>query len=68
MPWLTLPFKSDKKKPFALDFEINGIPALLIFDKNGKLIDYDGRMKVQSAFMNDSGEDVASKILDGWKK
>ena len=68
MPWLALPFKSDKKKPFAVDFEINGIPALLVFDKNGKLIDYDGRMTVQTSFMKDSGEDVASKILDGWKK
>ena len=51
----------------AKDFEINGIPALLVFDKNGKLIDYDGRMSVQMVFKNDSGEDVASQIIEKWK-
>ena len=68
MPWLSFPFDSDKKIPFAKEFEILGIPAFLVFDKNGKLIDYDGRMTVQKDFKNDSGEEVASKILEGWKK
>ena len=64
----TINFEDEMKDAIAEAFEINGIPALLVFDKNGKLIDYDGRMTVQTSFMKDSGEDVASKILDGWKK
>ena len=67
MPWISFPFKDDKKMKIAKDFEINGIPALLVFDKNGKLIDYDGRMSVQLVFKNDSGEDIASQILEKWK-
>ena len=31
MPWLSFPFKSEKKEVFAKDFSIKGIPALLIF-------------------------------------
>ena len=68
MPWLSFPFTSDKKIPFAQEFQIMGIPALLVFDKNGKLIDYDGRMTVQNVFQQDSGEDVASDILKKWNK
>ena len=68
MPWLSFPFKSEQKMEVAKDFGINGIPAFLVFDQNGKLIDYDGRMTVQMEFKNDSGEDVASKILEKWNK
>ena len=68
MPWLSFPFKSDKKEVFAKDFSIKGIPALLIFDKDGKLIDYDGRMSVQNNFKGDSGNDVVSGIIKNWHK
>ena len=68
MPWLSFPFKSDKKEVFAKDFSIRGIPALLIFDKDGKLVDYDGRMSVQNNFKGDSGNDVVSGIIKNWHK
>ena len=68
MPWISFPFKNEQKIRLAKDFEINGIPALLVFDKNGKLIDYDGRMSVQLVFKSDSGEEIASQILEKWNK
>jgi thioredoxin-related protein len=68
MPWLSFPFKDQEKMRIAKDFEINGIPAFLVFDKNGKLIDYDGRMSVQMVFQNDSGEEVANQIIEKWNK
>ena len=68
MPWLSYPFKDKEKMKCAQDFQINGIPAFLVFDKSGKLIDYDGRMSVQIVFKNDSGEDVANQIIEKWNK
>ena len=68
MPWLSFPFKNQQKINISKDFEIDGIPAFLVFDKNGKLIDYDGRMTVQMAFKKDSGEEIASLILEKWNK
>ena len=68
MPWLSFPFKSDKKEVFAKDFSIRGIPALLIFDKDGKLIDYDGRNSVQGTFKEDSGNEVVFDIIKKWHK
>ena len=68
MPWLSFPFKSDKKEVFAKDFSIRGIPALLIFDKDGKLVDYDGRNSVQGTFKKDSGNDVVFEIVKKWNK
>ena len=68
MPWISFPFKDQKKMQVANDFQIRGIPAFLIFDKNGKLVDYDGRMSVQMVFRNDSGEDVANQIIEKWNK
>ena len=68
MPWLSFPFNDQEKMRIAKDFEINGIPAFLVFDKSGKLIDYDGRMSVQMVFQNDSGEEVANQIIEKWNK
>ena len=68
MPWLSFPFNSDQKMQFAKDFEIFGIPALLVFDKDGKLIDNDGRTTVENIFKKDSGEEVASDIIKKWNK
>ena len=68
MPWLSFPFEDNTKMKLASDFEINGIPTFLVFDKNGKLIDYDGRMSVQFNFKPNSGEDVANKIIEKWNE
>ena len=53
MPWLTLPFKSDKKQSIAQAYDIKGIPAFLIFDNKGNLKDADGRMTVHVKSKND---------------
>ena len=66
MPWLSFPFEDKNKAKLADDFGVKGIPAFLVFDKNGKLIEYGGRMSVQSVFKSDSGEDVANKIIEKW--
>ena len=66
MPWLSFPFEDKNKKILAEDFVVKGIPTFLVFDKNGKLIEYGGRMIVQSVFKSDSGEDVANKIIEKW--
>jgi nucleoredoxin len=47
MPWLALPY-SDRAKKDALSkkFKVNGIPALIILDADGKVITKDGRQAV----------------------
>ena len=47
MPWLTVPFENEMRDTISEAFEINGIPALLIFDNKGNLIDTNGRNTVQ---------------------
>ncbi len=59
MPWKGLPFdKRDKKKLLGQKYGVQGIPTLVIVDKDGKTITTSGRM------------DIASKgaaAFDGWK-
>ena len=44
MPWLALPFSERRlKDSLAQKFGISGIPALLVFDGQGRLVDRDGR-------------------------
>ena len=45
MPWYALEYKnSDLKNILSNIFEIKGIPALLLFDSDGKLLSKEGRM------------------------
>jgi nucleoredoxin len=47
MPWLALPFSERGiKEMLSSTFGISGIPALLVFDHQGKLVDRDGRATV----------------------
>jgi len=46
-PWLALPFADrDRKKEISSHFDVNGIPHLIIFDENGKIITDDGTSAV----------------------
>ena len=68
MPWVTLPFSNDKKKTIAKAYSINGIPALFVFDNQGKLIDSDARTTVQAKSKNGFSDDIVSEIIKKWNK
>jgi nucleoredoxin len=59
MPWLALPY-SDRAKKDALSkkFKVNGIPALIILDADGKVITKDGRQAVSE---DPTGEELPWK-------
>lgn len=46
MPWLALPFDSDKKEKLSEDYGVSGIPALIFLNKDGSLKTKDGRTLV----------------------
>lgn len=48
MPWITVPYDSDNRELLSDTYGIQGIPALLVFKNNGKLIDKNGRNTVMS--------------------
>jgi len=59
MPWKGLPYdKRDKKKLLGQKFEIQGIPTLIIVDKDGKVITASGRMDISSK---------GAAAFDSWK-
>ena len=47
MPWLAIPFESESKDAIADGLGISSIPTLIIFDKNGNVLDNDGRTTVE---------------------
>ena len=47
MPWLAIPFESESKDAIADGLGISSIPTLIIFDKNGNVLDNDGRITVE---------------------
>jgi len=50
MPWLTIDFGSPKKEELSKKYEVRGIPTLILLDKNGKIIDKEGRGKVSGDY------------------
>jgi nucleoredoxin len=48
MPWITVPYESDNREVLSDTYGIQGIPALLVFKNNGKLIDKNGRNTIMS--------------------
>lgn len=50
MPWLAVPFE-DRERDAALNsaFGIEGIPALIVLDAEGNVVDKNGRQAVTSA-------------------
>jgi len=43
MPWLALPFDSERYNALSSHFEVEGIPALVVLDPEGKVITTKGR-------------------------
>ena len=48
MPWLALPYGSKFVEQLAKEYNVNGIPTLIILDQNGKLVSANGRVDVHS--------------------
>lgn len=48
MPWITVPYESDNRELLSDTYGIQGIPALLVFKNNGKLIDKNARNTIMS--------------------
>merc|ERR1711972_562689 len=57
--YLALPFGSDKKKALSEKFGVQGIPMLVIVNKEGKTVDAGGRGTVQNK---------GAKALEEWSK
>merc|ERR1712070_1179707 len=43
MPWLALPFDSDKKESLDKKFKVQGIPTIILLDSDGNLLNKNGR-------------------------
>ncbi|GFO50092.1 nucleoredoxin-like [Plakobranchus ocellatus] len=48
MPWVSLPFDSDKKEKLSEDYGVSGIPALILLNRDGSMKTTDGRQLVAS--------------------
>ena len=48
MPWAAVPYDSDNRELISEFFEIQGIPSILVFTNEGKLIDKNGRNTIAS--------------------
>lgn len=48
MPWLALPFDSDKKDALDSKFKVQGIPTIILLDSDGNLLNKDGRSAISS--------------------
>ena len=46
MPWIAIPFDDDSKDQISDDLGVSSIPTLIVFDKNGNVLDNDGRSTV----------------------
>ena len=67
MPWISIPFGDEAIKTIKETFEIRGIPTFLVFNKEGKLIDKDGRMTVENRYpKNGYTEQTVKTIIDIW--
>lgn len=47
MKWATVPFDMDLKRKLASHYQVEGIPALVIVDAQGKLITLEGRAGIE---------------------
>ena len=58
MPWLAIPFDSGKRGAFKQAMQVRGIPTLVVFDANGKVISKDARWDVTM---------LGPKAVTAWK-
>ena len=66
MPWVAINFEDEMKDTIAEAFEINGIPALLVFDNKGNMIDQDGRDIVEQNKDYGYTKENADKVIKEW--
>ena len=66
MPWLTIPFDNEMRNTISEAFGINGIPALLIFDNKGNMVDQDGRDIVEKNKNSGYTKESADKVIKEW--
>ena len=48
MPWLAVPFNDSQRSELKQEFNIRGIPTLIVLDSNGKIISTQARYEVNS--------------------
>lgn len=58
MPWLAIPFDDPAIKQLKQEFRVNGIPHLIVFDKDGKVLSKAARWDVVM---------LENKAVDAWK-
>ena len=46
MPWIAIPFENEAKDEIAEELGVSSIPTLIVFDKDGNVLDNDGRTTV----------------------
>ena len=67
MPWLAIPFGKEAIENLNQAFEIEGIPTLLLFNSEGKLIDDDDRTTVENRYPKAGySEQTVKTIIDIW--
>ena len=67
MPWLAIPFGDDAIENMNKSFDITGIPYLIVFNNEGKLIDDKGRITVENRYpKNGYTEQTVKTIMDIW--
>ena len=47
MPWLAIPYNASERMALKKALRVNGIPTLIVFDANGKIISSDARWDVE---------------------
>ena len=58
MPWLAIPYDNPVRKSLYEKLEIDGIPTLILLDKNGKILTKDAKKDVTS-----NGPDAIIKYI-----
>lgn len=58
MPWLAVPFNAQARNAFKKEMQVRGIPTLIVFDENGKIISKNARWDVVI---------LGNKAVDAWK-
>lgn len=53
MPWIALPFNDPRVKKLNNNFDISGIPSLVILDSDGKVITTEGRCAIMESPIED---------------
>ena len=48
MPWLAVPFNDSQRSELKREFNIRGIPTLIVLDSNGRIISTQARREVDS--------------------